>query len=46
MGPPDRYLGENTEKVQTQGGKVMWSTHSGGDFKAAIENMEKTLTAD
>ena len=46
MVPPDRYLGANTEKVQTQDGKVMWETHSGDDFKAAIANLENTLTAD
>ena len=46
MGPPDRYLVANTEKLQTQDGKVMWETHRRDYFKASIENMEKTLTAD
>ena len=32
--PPDRYLGENIEKVQTQEGKVMWVTHSGDYCKS------------
>jgi hypothetical protein len=46
MGPPDRYLGANIDKVQTQDGKVMWTMHSGDYCKAAIANLEKTLTAD
>ena len=27
MGPPNRYLGANIEKMQTQYGKVMWANH-------------------
>ena len=34
MGPPDRYLGENVRKVQTQDGKFMWDIHSGDYCKA------------
>ena len=45
MGLTDRYLGENNEKLQTQNSKVMWDTHSGDYSKAAIANLEKTLTA-
>ena len=32
-------------KAKTQDGKVIWENHSGYYFKAAIANMEKTLTA-
>ena len=46
MGLPDRYLGENIDKVQTQDGKVMWATHIGDYCKGKIINMERTLTAD
>ena len=46
MGPPERYLGSNIEKVQTQDGKVMWANHSGDYCKSAIVYMEKTLAAD
>ena len=46
MGPPERHLVANTKKMQTQDGKFMWETHSRDYFKEAIENTEKTLTAD
>ena len=46
MGPPDRYLGENIYRVQTNDGKVVWETHSEDYYKAAIENLDKTLKAD
>ena len=46
MGPPDRYLVANIERVQTQEGKVMWVTHSGDYCKSEIANLEKTLAAD
>ena len=46
MGPPDRYLGSNTKKMQTQDGKVMWATHSRDYCKAVIANTEKTLMDD
>ena len=46
MGPPDRYLGDNTKKVQTQEGNVMWATNRGDYCKSEIENPEKTLTDD
>ena len=46
MGLLDRHLRGNTERVKTQDGKVLWSTHSGYYCKAAIANPEKTLTAD
>ena len=28
IGLPDRYLGSNTNKVQTQDGEVRWATHN------------------
>ena len=46
MGPPDRYLGVNIKKVQTQDVNVMWATHNGDYCKAEIANLEKTLTDD
>ena len=46
MGLTDHYLGASIEKVKMQDDKVMWETHSGDDFKAAIANLENTLTAD
>ena len=46
MGPPDRYLGANIEKLQTQDSKVMWATHSRDYCNLVITNMEKTLTYD
>ena len=46
MGPPNRYLGANIEKVQTQESAVLWETHSGYYCKSEIANLDKTLTAD
>jgi len=47
IGPPHHFLGKKIEKVQTQVVvKGIWATHSGDYCKAAITNLEKTLTAD
>ena len=46
MGPRERYLVANIDKVQMRDGKVLWATHSREYCKAEIANMEKTLTAD
>ena len=39
FGLPDRYLGENGEKVQLKDGRVVWSTNCVDYLKSAIENV-------
>ena len=46
MGPPDRHLGTNIEKVQTENSRIMWSIHSADYCKFGIVNMKKTLNVD
>ena len=46
FGPPDRYLGENIEKVQLKDGRVLWSTKCVDYLKSAIENFDNSLGLD
>ena len=46
FGPPDRYLGENVEKVQLNDGQVAWSTNCVDYLNSAIENVDNSLGVD
>jgi hypothetical protein len=46
MGPPNRYLGANIDKIQTEDGQVMWSTTCVDYCKGAIGNVEAMLQQD
>ena len=43
VGPPDRYLGANVEKVQLQDGSIAWSMNCVDYLKGAIENVNNML---
>ena len=44
--PHDQYLCSNVEKVQLEGGQVVWSTDCVDDLKSAIENVNNELGVD
>ena len=44
--PPDRYLGENVEKVHFKDGQVVWSTNCVDYQKRAIDNVDNSLGLD
>ena len=46
LGPPDRYLGANVEKVQFKDVRVVWSTNCVNYLKRAIDNVDTSLGAD
>ena len=46
FGPPERYMGENVEKVHLKDGKVVWSTNCVDYLKSAIENVDNSLGVD
>ena len=46
VGPTDQYFVDNTRKVRTANGSNIWAMHSTDYCKAAIMNLEKTLSAD
>ena len=46
FGPTERYLGENTEKVQLKYGQVLWSTNCVDYSNSAIENVDNSLGVD
>ena len=43
---PDRYFGEEIEKMKNQDGNVMWANHRRYYCKAEFENLENNLTDD
>jgi hypothetical protein len=46
IGSPNRYLGANIDRVQTQDGRIIWSMSSESYVRAAIENVENMLKSD
>ena len=46
FGPPDRYVGENVEKLQLKDGQVVWSTNCVDYLKSAIVNIDNSLGVD
>ena len=44
--PPERYLGDNVEKVKLEDGQVVWSTNCVDYLKIAIENVKNTPGVD
>ena len=46
FGTPDRYLGENVEKVQLKDGQFVWSTNCVDYLKSAIDNVDNSLGVD
>ena len=46
FGPPDRYIGENVEKVQLRDGIIVWYTNCVDDSNSAIENVDNSLGID
>jgi hypothetical protein len=43
VGPPDRYLGANVEKVQLQDGSIAWSMNCVDYLKGTIKNVNNML---
>ena len=46
IGPPERYLVANVEKVQLKYGRFVWSTNCVGYLNSKIENFDNSLGVD
>lgn len=46
VGPPNRYLGANIERVQLKDGRIVWSATCVDYLKVSIDNFDRMLKED